>query len=89
VIVAVYWVLSARLAMGVNVATTPAYVTAPVTAAPSGPASVKVVVLIVVGSIGSLKVALSTWLTGTPVAPARGTVEITVGDGATVLKVHT
>jgi ATP-dependent protease Clp ATPase subunit len=79
------------LAAGVNVATTPEYVTVPATAAPLGPVTVKVVALIVVGPIGSLKVALSTWLTGTLTAPFTGIVDTTVGGGGgvTVENVHT
>jgi hypothetical protein len=50
-------------------------------------------VLIVVSSIGLLKVALTAWLRGTPVAPFRGIVEITVGGtvsrAAPVVNVHT
>jgi hypothetical protein len=42
-------------------------------------------VLIVAELIGWLKVAEMTWLTGTPVAPATGTVETT--EGATVAAV--
>ena len=73
VIVAVYTVLDAKLAAGVNVATEPAstYVTAPVTATPPGPVNVKVAPLIVAGFIASLKVAVSAWLIGTLVAPLR------------------
>src|SRR5947199_282915 len=49
------------------------------TAVPSGPFNVKVPVLIVRGSIGSLKAAVMVWLIGTAVAPLAGTVELTVG----------
>jgi hypothetical protein len=49
-----------RLAVGVNVATTPEYAAVPATATPPGLVTVKVVVLIEAGSIASLKVALST-----------------------------
>src|SRR5438046_288096 len=49
------------------------------TLAPPGPLSVKLAVLIVRGSIASLKVALMVWLIGTAVAPSAGTVELTVG----------
>jgi hypothetical protein len=49
--------------------------------------------LIVAGLIASLKVALSTCLTGIPVAPLTGIVETTVGGvvsgAAAVVKVHT
>jgi hypothetical protein len=38
--------------------------------------------------IASLKVALSTWLIGTPVAVFTGTVAVTVGGGVIVVKVH-
>jgi hypothetical protein len=91
--VAVYTVFAARFAAGVNVATEPAgtYVTIPVTAAPPGPVTVKLVAVIVAGFIATLNVALSAWLMGTPVAPLTGTVEITVGavGAGTVLKVQT
>jgi hypothetical protein len=41
--------------------------------------------------MASLKVALSTWLTGTPVAAFSGTVAITIGGigAAIVVKLHT
>src|SRR5881396_2268799 len=55
------------------------------TAAPPGPVTLKLAVLIVNGSIGSLKVALMVWLIGTAVAPLAGTVELT--DGAVVSRV--
>ena len=44
-----------------------------------GPATRKLAVLIVAGSIASLKVALMVWLIATPVAELAGTVVITVG----------
>jgi hypothetical protein len=89
VIVAVYWVLYARLADGMNVATTPVYVTVPATAVPPGPVNVKVDALIVVGFIGSLNVALNVWPMATFVAPFTGSVDTTAGGGVTVLKVQT
>src|SRR5439155_790655 len=49
------------------------------TAAPPGPVTLKLAVLIVKGSIASLKVALMVWLIGTAVAPLAGTVAFTVG----------
>jgi hypothetical protein len=49
---------------------------------------VKVVVSIVVASIGTLNVAVTNVLAATPVAPFTGTVETTVG-GAAVVNVHT
>jgi hypothetical protein len=49
---------------------------------------VKVVAVIVVGSIASLNVAVTVAFKATPVAPFAGTVETTVGGGA-VVKVHT
>jgi hypothetical protein len=79
----------ARLAAGVNVATKPEYETAPLTAVPPGPVTVKVDVPIVVGFIASLKVAFSTWPTGTLVAPFPGTVAVTAGAGVIVVKVQT
>jgi hypothetical protein len=39
--------------------------------------------------IASLNVALSTWLTSTPVAVFAGIVEITAGGGVIVVNVHT
>jgi len=57
----------------------PAYVTRPATAVVPGPVSVKVVPLMVSGFMAVLKVALTTWLAGTPVAKLAGIVESTVG----------
>ena len=79
VIVPVYVVLASRLAAGVNVAVAPEEVTAPITAVPPGPASVNVTVLRVVGFIPVLKVAVTIWETGVPVARFVGLVEITRG----------
>jgi hypothetical protein len=78
-IVAVYSVPPARGAAGVNVAVVPEYATAPVTGAPPGPATVKVDVFTVVASIALLKVAVTTCVKGTPVAPFAGTVEAIEG----------
>jgi hypothetical protein len=39
--------------------------------------------------IASLKVALSTWAIGIPIAPFAGTTAVTVGGGVIVVKVHT
>jgi hypothetical protein len=86
VIVAVYKVLLARTSVGVNVAVEPANVTAPATGVRPGPVKVNVALLIVSGSIGSLKVAETRVLTATAVAPAAGTVEIMVG--SPVVKLH-
>jgi hypothetical protein len=84
-----YKVLYARLP-GVNVATLPEQATTPVTLLGPGPARVKVVAgeLSVAQFIASLKVAVMTWVTGTPVALATGTT-VTVGGGVMVVKVHT
>jgi hypothetical protein len=41
------------------------------------------------GVIASLKVAVSTWLMETLVAPFTGTTAVTVGGGVIVVKVHT
>jgi hypothetical protein len=84
-------VLFARLAVGVNVATRPEYVTVPATAAPPGPVTVKVAALIVPGFIASLNVALSVWLTDTFVAPLAGNTAVTTGGEiiAAVVKDHT
>jgi hypothetical protein len=81
VTVAVNVALAVRLALGVNVAIVhpELQVTVPVTLVVPGPASVKVNVLIVAGSIPVLKVALTAWLMFTPVAALSGAVEVTVG----------
>src|SRR6185503_9116695 len=55
------------------------YATVPVTAVPPGPINLKLAVLMVKGSIASLKVALMVWLIGTAVAALAGTVALTVG----------
>jgi hypothetical protein len=75
--VAVYVVLLARSDDGVNVAIVPAglRVTVPVTP----PLKVNEAVVTVAGASGSLNVAVSAILTGTPVAPLAGVVELTVG----------
>jgi hypothetical protein len=81
VIVAVNRVLIARLlAGGANVATLHAalQVTAPATFVPP-PTTVKVAVVMVKGSMDLLKVAVIFLLTGIPVAPLAGFVEVTVG----------
>jgi hypothetical protein len=87
--VAVYRVLTVSAAPGVKVAVLPEQPTVPATAVVPGPVTVKVVDVRVAHFIVSLKVALITWATGTPVAPFTGTVEITAGIGVTVVKVHT
>ena len=88
VIVAVNSVLLARADVGVNVAVLPVYVTAPATGVAPGPVTVKVVPVMVAGFMGPLKVAETSVVTATPVAPFAGTVETTVGGGA-VVNVHT
>ena len=91
---AVQMVLAGRLLAGVKVATLPltAYPTVPAMGAPAGQASAKLAVLMVSGSIGSLKLAVMSVLKATPVAFATGPVELTVGgvvSGATpVVKVQ-
>jgi hypothetical protein len=69
----------ARKALGVNVATVPEYVTAPATAAPPGPATVKVVVLIEAALIAWLKVAVTVALMITSVVPRAGVTDTTLG----------
>ncbi len=69
----------ARTAAGVNVAVTPLYATAPATAAPPGPVTAKVEVLIVLGFIAMLNVALMGVLMTTFVAPLAGIVDTTEG----------
>jgi hypothetical protein len=64
---------------GVNVAVRPLYVTAPATAVPPGPATVKVDVEIEEGLIAMLKVAVIVVLMATFVAPLAGTVDTTDG----------
>jgi hypothetical protein len=91
VIVAVYDVLYARDALGVNVAIdVPVLnVTNPEIAALPGPVSVNVDAVIVDEFIGTLNVAVSALATFTPVAPLDGVVVVTVGTGAAaVVKLH-
>jgi len=57
----------------------------PATAVAPGPFRRNVAAVMVDGFIDSLNVAEITWFTGTPVAPATGTVEVT--EGATVAAV--
>jgi uncharacterized protein (DUF58 family) len=89
--VAVYRVLTVSGLPGVKVATLPEQATVPVTGVVPGPVTVKAVAgdASVAHFIASLKVALSTWLRGTPVAPLTGIVDITAGVGEIVVKVHT
>lgn len=73
--------LLARSLAGVKVAMlpVPAYATVPGTAVVPGPLTVKVLLVMVVGSIASLKAAVTCVLSATPVALQLGLVEITVG----------
>jgi hypothetical protein len=88
--VAVKTVLVARLADGVNVAISPEQPIVPGTGiAPGAETTVNAVAGNAGQFIGSLKVALSTWVTGTPVAVFTGTVDITASAGEIVVKVHT
>jgi hypothetical protein len=86
---AVYRVLTASAAFGVKVATAPEQPAVPVTGVVPGPVTVKVVDVIVAHFTVALKVALSAWLRGTPVAPFTGIVDITAKPGEMVVKVHT
>src|SRR5882672_10739309 len=80
VIVAVYCVLPARLAVGVNVAVWPLTFTVPVTVAPPAVGRrVKLAVLSVELVIASEKVADTEEFSATPVAALAGDVEDTVG----------
>lgn len=80
VIVAVYWVLKARLAEGVNVAILPLTFTMPVTGVPPVVvASIKLAVVSVELVIGSEKVAKTEEFGATPVAPPAGELADTVG----------
>jgi hypothetical protein len=83
-IVAVYCVLGAKFAVGVNVVVfvLATYVTVPGTAAPPAPAADTANVpaaVTVVAFIASLNVAVIFWLMGTLMAPFKGFVEVTVG----------
>src|ERR1022692_3090871 len=78
VMVATKEVPGARVLDGAKVAVAPIKVTAPGTVTPPC-FKVKVDVLIVAGSIGSLKVAESLLLMGTPLDPTEGVTEITTG----------
>jgi hypothetical protein len=69
----------ARAAAGVNVAVNPLNETAPATAVPPGPVTVKDVALMDAEFIAMLKVAPMVVLTTTPVAPFAGTVDTTEG----------
>jgi len=93
VMVAVNKVLAARLLAGVKVAVAPTKATVPATGVVPGPVKVKVVPLIVAGSIAVLNVAETFWLMGTFVAPLTGIVAMTVGGAvlgaAPVVKLHT
>jgi hypothetical protein len=85
VIVAVYIPAARAVPVGVKVSVfaTPEYVTRPPTAAAGVPVvSVKVaglVAVIVLAFMGLLKVAVTIWLVGTPVAPLTGFSPFTVG----------
>ena len=80
VTVAVYTVLAANEAVGVNWAVVPAIVTAPATGVDPGPVNVNVVELIVALFINELKFADTATLRATPVAPFAGNRPITVGE---------
>jgi hypothetical protein len=67
VTVPIYTVLGARLAVGVKVAVTPVRVTDPLTGAPPH-VKIKLAVVIVKGSISSLKVTVILLLIATPAA---------------------
>ena len=72
-----------RLTVGVKVPVKPVYPTDPgIEVAPC--VKVKVAAVIVAESIVLLKVALTFWLIGTPVAAFAGTVKVTVGAAVSV-----
>jgi len=75
-----------RSAAGVKVATAPEQATVPATAVVPEPVTTKLVAgdASVAQFIVWLNVALSTWLSATPVAPLSGTVERTTGCTAVV-----
>jgi hypothetical protein len=88
-IVAVKTVLYARLFAGVNVTTAPEQPIVPGTGVMPGPVTVNAAAGNGVQLIASLNVALSTWLTDTPVAVSTGIVEITTGGGVIVVNFQT
>jgi hypothetical protein len=63
----------------VNVAIVPLYVTAPATAVPPGPVTVKLALVSEAGFMAMLKVALRPVLMATLVAPFAGVVDTTAG----------
>jgi len=79
VLVAVYCVLAARVADGVNLAVLPLTLTVPLTAAPPVGANVKLAVVSVALFIASEKLADTEALVATPVAALAGKVVDTVG----------
>jgi hypothetical protein len=79
VIVAVYLVLNASGAEGVNVAMAPLTPTVPET-----PLTVKLAGVTEAGATASLKVALTEPFTATPVALPGGLVEVTAGGAVSV-----
>jgi hypothetical protein len=81
--VAVKTVSGARSMAGVNVATAPVHPMVPGTGIAPGPVTVNAVAGNAGQFIGSLKVALSTWVTGTPMVVFAGTVDKTVRAGKT------
>ena len=88
VMVAVYTLFTSRALVGVKEALDPEYVTVPATAVVPC-FRVKVEVVMVSGSIGTLKFALIILLRITLVALLVGSVEITVGAILPVVNVHT
>jgi hypothetical protein len=89
VIKAVKTVLKARLLAGVNVTMEPEQPMVPGTRVRPGPVTVKAAAGNGRQLMGSLKTALSTWLTGTPVALFTGIVDNTTGIGVIVVNVQT
>ena len=86
--VAVKRVLGARRLVGENVTTEPEQPMVPLTTVRPGPVTVNAPAAS--GQvIGSLKVALISWSTGTPVAVFNGFVDTTASAGESVLNVHT
>jgi hypothetical protein len=96
VIVPLYTVAAVRFAgvVGVKIAllAPTAYETVPVTGVPPGPVNVKLDAVIVDGSMSSLKVTAICEFNAVFVAPAAGTLSVTVGGvtsgAAPVVKVH-
>ena len=78
--------MDARFALGFSDAIeVPSYETVAATGVPPGPASVNVEEVTVAAFNALLKLAATTWLTGTPTVPFAGVTEITAGAATVTL----